>query len=164
MPAQPLEIRVAAPRDVPSILSFIRELASYERLAHEVVATEEQLEHWLFGPRPPAEVVLACRGGEAVGFALFFTSFSTFLGRPGIHLEDLYVRPDQRGGGAGKALLAHLARLTCERGYGRLEWSVLDWNTPAIGFYERLGARPLSDWTLYRLAGEALETLGAAGE
>ena len=141
------------------ILSFIRELAEYERLSHEVVATEEALRDHLFGERPVAEVVIAEDGEAAAGFALFFHSFSTFLGRPGIYLEDLYVRPAFRGRGTGRALLVHLARLAKERGCGRLEWSVLDWNEPAIGFYRRIGASPVGGWTVYRLSGEALEGL-----
>jgi len=156
-------IRDAVPADVPLVLGFIHELAAYERLADEVVATEALLDAWLFGTRPAAEVVLADLDGEAVGFALFFTTFSTFLGRPGIWLEDLYVRPAARGRGVGRALLAHLARLTVDRGYGRLEWAVLDWNEPAIGFYRRLGAVAMSDWTTWRLTGASLATL-ASGE
>jgi GNAT superfamily N-acetyltransferase len=144
---------------VPLILSFIRELAEYERLSHEVVATEEALRDHLFGERPVAEVVIAESGGDPAGFALFFHSFSTFLGRPGIYLEDLYVKPEFRGKGMGRALLIHLARLAKERGCGRLEWSVLDWNEPAIGFYRGLGASPVGGWTVYRVSGEALEGL-----
>jgi GNAT superfamily N-acetyltransferase len=144
---------------VPLILSFIRELAEYERLSHEVVATEEALRDHLFGERPVAEVVIAESGGDPAGFALFFYSFSTFLSRPGIYLEDLYVKPEFRGKGMGRALLIHLARLAKERGCGRLEWSVLDWNEPAIGFYRGLGASPVGGWTVYRVTGEALEGL-----
>ena len=153
-----VSIRAASEEDVPLILSFIRELAEYERLSHEVVATEEALREHLFGERPVAEVVIGEHGGPA-GFALFFHSFSTFLGRPGIYLEDLYVRPEFRGRGVGRALLVHLARLARERGCGRLEWSVLDWNEPAIGFYGRIGASPVGGWTVYRVSGEALEGL-----
>ena len=156
-----LVIRNAAPADVPLVLAFIRELAEYERLAHEVVATEALLDAWLFSSRPAAEVVLAELDGEAVGFALFFTTFSTFLGRPGIWLEDLYVRPAVRSRGVGRTLLAHLAQLTVDRGYGRLEWAVLDWNEPAIGFYRRLGAVAMSDWTTWRLTGPPLAALAA---
>lgn len=153
-------IREAAPADVPLVATLIRELAQYERLLHEVTMTEERLRTALFGPRPYAEVVIAeGEGGEALGFALFFHNFSTFLGLPGIYLEDLFVRPAHRGGGTGRALLAYLARLARERGCGRLEWSVLDWNEPAIGFYRRLGAEPNDEWTVYRLTGDALERL-----
>ena len=158
-----LRVRPATRSDVSIVLGFIRELAEYERLAHEVVATEELVDTWLFGERPAAEVVLADLDGENVGFALYFTTFSTFLARPGLWLEDLYVRPAARGRGVGRALLAHLARLTVDRGYGRLEWAVLDWNEPAIGFYRRLGAVAMSDWTTWRLTGQSLEEL-ASGE
>jgi GNAT superfamily N-acetyltransferase len=158
-----LEIRAATEADVPLILSLIRELAEYERLSHEVVATEEALRDSLFGERPLAEVLLAFVGEEPIGFALFFHNFSTFLGRPGIYLEDLYVRPEYRGAGVGRALLAHLARLAKERGCRRLEWSVLDWNEPAIGFYKRIGASPVSGWTVYRLTGETLDRLATGG-
>ena len=154
-----VRVRAASEEDVPLILSFINELAEYERLSHEVVATEEALRQHLFGERPVAEVVIAEDGGEPAGFALFFHSFSTFLGRPGIYLEDLYVRPEFRGVGIGRALLVRLARLAKERGCGRLEWSVLDWNEPAIGFYRDLGASPVGGWTVYRVTGEALEGL-----
>jgi GNAT superfamily N-acetyltransferase len=152
-------IRPATPADVPLILRFIRELAEYERLAHEVVATEDGLRDTLFGARPYAEVVIAEEGGEPAGFALFFHNYSTFLGRPGIYLEDLYVRPELRGKGTGRALLAHLARLAVERGCGRLEWWVLDWNEPAIRFYRALGAQPMDDWTVFRVTGDALKRL-----
>ena len=155
-----LEIRVATEDDVPLILSLIKELAEYERLSHEVVATEESLRHWLFGERPVAEVLIGHHGAEPAGFALFFHSFSTFLGKPGIYLEDLYVRPEFRGAGIGRALLVHLASLARERGCGRLEWSVLDWNEPAIGLYKSVGAAPVDGWTGYRVAGKALEELG----
>lgn len=156
-----LLLRPARPDDVPLVLGFIRDLAEYERLSHEVVADETILRESLFGPRPYAEVVLAQWRGEAVGFALFFHSFSTFLGRPGIYLEDLYVRPEARARGVGARLLAHLARLAVERGCGRLEWSVLDWNEPAIRFYEARGARAMSEWTVYRVTGGALAALAA---
>ncbi len=158
-----LEIRSATEDDVPLILSLIKELAEYERLSHEVVATEESLRRWLFGERRVAEVLIGNHEGAPAGFALFFQSFSTFLAKPGIYLEDLYVKPELRGAGIGRALLVHLARIARERGCGRLEWSVLDWNEPAIGFYKRIGASPLSGWTVYRVAGEALEDLAAEG-
>ena len=151
-----LEILPATEADVPLILTFIRELAEYEKLAHEVVATEDLLRRYLFGERRFAEVLLARATGEAVGFALFFHNFSTFLAQPGIYLEDLFVVPEQRGRGIGRALLERLAQIAIERGCGRLEWAVLDWNREAIGFYERLGATPNSDWTVYRLTGESL--------
>jgi GNAT superfamily N-acetyltransferase len=157
-------IRPADPGDVPLILRFIRELAEYERLAHEVVASEDGLRETLFGPRPYAEVVIAEVGGEPAGFALFFHNYSTFLGRPGMYLEDLYVRPEMRGRGTGRALLAHLARLAVERGCGRLEWWVLDWNEPAIRFYRALGAQPMDDWTVFRVAGDALQRLAGEGD
>ena len=144
---------------MPVIADLIRGLARYEKLEDQVEMTEELLAAALFGERPYAEVVLAEEDGLAVGFALFFHNFSTFLGRPGIYLEDLFVLPEHRGRGIGRTLLAHLARLAVERGCGRLEWAVLDWNRDAIGFYERLGARPLSEWTVYRLTGEALTDL-----
>jgi GNAT superfamily N-acetyltransferase len=152
-------LRSATRNDVPVIAELIRGLARFEKLEQEVVMTEELLAAGLFGERPYAEVVLAEDDGRPVGFALFFHNFSTFLGRPGIYLEDLFVLPEQRGQGIGRLLLAHLARLAVERGCGRLEWAVLDWNRDAIAFYERLGARPNSDWTVYRLAGEALTGL-----
>ena len=154
-----LTIRGAEERDVPLLLSLIRELAEYERLAGEVVATEEDLSRSLFGERPAAEVLVATLDGLPVGFALFFHNFSTFLGRRGLYLEDLYVRPAARGRGVGRALLVRLAAIAVERGCGRLEWAVLDWNDPAIGFYRRLGASPMSDWTVFRLAGPALAAL-----
>ena len=156
------EIRAATRGDVPLILSLINDLAEYECLTHEVVATEEMLRDSLFGERPVAEVMIAHEGDEPAGFALFFHNFSTFLGRPGIYLEDLYVRPEFRSAGIGRALLLHLARVARERGCGRLEWSVLDWNEPAIGFYRGIGASPVSGWTVYRVSGEALEELAAS--
>jgi GNAT superfamily N-acetyltransferase len=155
-----VRVRAASAEDVPLILSFIKELAEYERLSHEVVATEETLREWLFGERTVAEVLIGESGGDPAGFALFFHNFSTFLGKPGIYLEDLYVRPEFRGRGIGRALLVHLAGLAKERGCGRLEWSVLDWNEPAIGFYRGMGASPVSGWTVYRVTGKALEELG----
>ena len=156
-------IHAATQADVPVILALIKELADYERLSHEVVATEADLARSLFGDRPVAEAVVGRYDDEAVAFALFFPSFSTFLGRPGIYLEDLYVRSSFRGRGLGRRMLAHLAGLTVERGCGRFEWSVLDWNELAIRSYRRAGARPLADWTVYRLTGDALETLAAEG-
>ncbi len=154
-----ITLRSATRDDVPVIAELIRGLARFEKLEQEVVMTDKLLAAGLFGDRPYAEVVLAEDDGRPVGFALFFHNFSTFLGRPGIYLEDLFVLPEQRGQGIGRMLLAHLARLAVERGCGRLEWAVLDWNRDAIKFYERLGARPNSDWTVYRLAGEALTGL-----
>jgi len=152
-----LTIRPAQEHEVSIVLGFVRELAEYERLSHEVVATEESLRKALFGPRPYAEVVFACLDDEPVGFALFFHNFSTFLGRPGIYLEDLYVRPIVRGRGVGQRLLNWLAREAVERGCGRLEWAVLDWNEPAIRFYKSLGASPMEQWKIFRLTGDALE-------
>ena len=156
-------LREAVESDLPLIASLIRELADYERLLHEVRLTEAGLRDALFGERRYAEVVIAEAGdGEPAGFALFFHNFSTFLGRPGIYLEDLFVRPPYRGAGIGKALLRHLARLAEERGCGRLEWAVLDWNAPAIEFYLGLGARPAAGWNVYRLEGEALGRLAGS--
>jgi GNAT superfamily N-acetyltransferase len=152
-----LRIVPATIEDVGEILAMIRGLAAYERLGHEVSATEGDLRESLFGARPGAEVVLARVGHEVVGFALFFHNYSTFLGKRGLYLEDLFVRPESRGRGYGRQLLRHLARLAVERRCGRLEWSVLDWNHPAIGFYRTVGAVPMSDWTVFRLTGEALE-------
>ena len=154
-------VREASEEDVPLILSFIRELAEYEKLSREVVATEEGLRESLFGERRYAEVLIAEHDGSPAGFALFFHNFSTFLGKPGIYLEDLYVNPVFRGTGIGKKLLVHLASLAKRRGCGRLEWWVLDWNEPAIGFYESLDATAMDDWTVYRLAGKALEDLAS---
>ena len=156
-------IRPATEDDVPLILSFIRELAEFERLSHEVSATEGILRQSLFGERRGVEVLIGCYGDEPAGFALFFHNFSTFLGRPGIYLEDLYVKPEFRGRGIGRGLLAHLAKLAKERNCGRLEWSVLDWNEPAIGLYEAIGAVPMDDWTVYRVTGDVLEKLAAEG-
>ncbi len=152
-------IRPAVAADTPTIAALIRALAEYEHLSHAVVLDENQLRAHLFGPRPFAEVLLVEETNEVAGFALFFHNFSTFLGQPGIYLEDLFVRPEYRGRGHGKALLVELARLAVERGCGRLEWAVLDWNEPALRFYRSLGAAPLDDWTLYRLSGDALQTL-----
>jgi GNAT superfamily N-acetyltransferase len=149
-------LRAAEPRDVAAIVGLITELAEFEHLAHLVEATPERLHPQLFGQRPVAECVVADAGGTLVGFALFFTNFSTFKCRPGLYLEDLYVQPAQRGSGLGKALLRHLGRLAVERGCGRFEWSVLDWNAQAIGFYEKMGATLLPDWRVCRVTGEAL--------
>jgi GNAT superfamily N-acetyltransferase len=157
-----ITIRRAEAHEVPLILSFIRDLAEYERLSHEVVATENGLRETLFGPRPHAEVVFACLDAEPVGFALFFHNYSTFLGQPGIFLEDLFVRPHARGHGVGRVLLQWLARTAVERNCGRLEWNVLDWNEPAIGFYRKLGARPMDEWTTFRLTGAELQALASA--
>jgi GNAT superfamily N-acetyltransferase len=155
-------IRRAEAHEVPLILAFIRDLAEYEKLSHEVVATEGSLRETLFGPRQHAEVVFACLEDEPVGFALFFHNYSTFLGQPGIFLEDLFVRPPARGHGVGKQLLQWLARTAIERNCGRLEWNVLNWNEPAIGFYTRLGARPMDEWTTFRLTGRELQALASA--
>ena len=156
-----LSIRPATPDDLPLIAQLIRDLADYEKLAHEVRFDEAVLGAKLFGPRPYAEVVIGEIAGEAQGFALFFHNFSTFEGKPGIYLEDLFVRPAARGSGLGKALLAHLAALAVARDCARLEWSVLDWNEPAIGFYRKLGARLMDEWTVMRVDGAALTQLGA---
>lgn len=152
-------IRAATSADLPLILQFIRELAAYERLAGEVTADEPALRETLFGERPAAGCILAFADDVPAGFAVFFTNYSTFLARPGLYLEDLYVRPACRGRGIGKALLLHLARLAHTRGCGRMEWSVLDWNEPAIAFYESLGAKRLTDWTICRLDRAALARL-----
>jgi len=157
-----VSIRFGERGDVPLIAELIRGLARYERLEDEVSLTEARLEATLFGSRRYAEVLIAEDEGEAVGFALFFHNYSTFLAKPGVYLEDLYVREAARGKGVGKALLARLAAIAVERDCGRLEWAVLDWNKDAIGFYERLGARPNADWTVYRLTGDALS--GLAGK
>lgn len=154
-----ITIRPATEADVLVILDFIRDLAKYERLEHEVVATEDGLRRTLFGPRPYAEVVFACDAGTPVGFALFFHNYSTFLGKPGIYLEDLFVRPEARGRGIGKRLLAWLARTAVARDCGRLEWAVLDWNEPSIGFYRSLGAVLIDEWQFFRLTGNALTAL-----
>lgn len=157
-----IAVRRAEPRDVPTLHGCIGELAEYELLAAEFVADRESLQRFLFGARPVAEALIAEVEGEAAGFALYFHTFSTFLARPGLYLEDLYVRSAHRGRGVGRALLREVARVAVERGCGRLEWAVLNWNEPAIGFYERLGASPLREWTTYRLTGHALGDL--AGE
>jgi GNAT superfamily N-acetyltransferase len=155
-----VKIRAAVAADTPEILRLIRALAEYEKLSHKVTATEDKLRQALFGPRPGAEALLACEEGRVVGFALFFHNFSTFLGSAGVYLEDLFVDPESRGRGYGYRLLQRVAQLALERGCGRLEWAVLDWNQPAIDFYQSLGARPLDDWTLYRLTEESLHKLG----
>lgn len=154
-----LSFRFAVREDTPLILSFIRALAEYEQMTDQVVATEELLAEQLFD-RGNAEVLFALEDGQEVGFALFFHNFSTFLGRAGLYLEDLYVLPEHRGKGYGKALLQRLARVARERGCGRMEWWCLDWNRPSIDFYLSLGAEPMTDWTVYRLSGRTLETLG----
>ncbi len=159
---QTFRIERATERDVPLILSLIKALAEYERMSNDVVATEAGLRDTLFGPRPSAEVVIGYAGREPAGFALFFHNYSTFLGKPGLYLEDLFVVPKFRGSGLGRALLTHLAKLAVERGCGRFEWSVLDWNEPAIGFYKKLGAKPMDDWTIFRVTGDALLTLAAS--
>lgn len=154
-------IRGARPDDAPLILNFIRELASYEKLAHEVSATKSDIERNLFGAHPKAECIIAEHAGTAIGFALYFHNFSTFLGKPGLYLEDLYVQPAFRGRGYGRKLLSHLAKLALVRGCGRFEWAVLDWNAPAIGFYQKLGANMMADWRINRLSGSALEKLAS---
>ncbi len=156
-------IRSTTLQDVPLILDFIRGIADYERLLHEVVATEETLTQTLFGEKPSAEVLIGEWAGEPVAFVVFFHNFSTFMGRPGLYLEDLFVKPEWRGKGIGKVLLLYLARLAKERGCARFEWTVLDWNEPALKFYHSLGAEPMDEWTVHRVAGEALETLAQAG-
>jgi GNAT superfamily N-acetyltransferase len=160
-PADDLRIVPARESDIPLILEFIRQLAEFERLTQEVIANEQVLRESLFGARPVAEVVLAYSGGNAVGFAVYFPNFSTFVGRAGIYLEDLFVVPAFRGKGVGKALLCYLARLAKQRNYARVEWAVLDWNQPAIDFYRRLGAIPMHDWTVFRLTGQALDQMAA---
>jgi GNAT superfamily N-acetyltransferase len=157
--ADAIRIEPANERDIPLIRAFIRELAEYEQLLHQVVATEDELRRTLFGARPAAEIVIAYDGAEPAGFALFFQSYSTFLAKPGLYLEDLFVRPSARGRGIGRRLVTHLARLAVERNYGRLEWRVLDWNEPAIRFYRSIGAEPLNDWTGFRVTGDALRAL-----
>ena len=154
-----LRIEKATVQDVPLILRFIRELAEYEKLLHGVSTNEEQLRETLFGPNPSAEVLLVYDDVEPVGFAVYFFSYSTFMGRPKLYLEDLFVRPEARGNGFGRRLLGYLARVAVERGCGRMEWAVLDWNEPAIGFYKQLGAEAMDDWTVFSLSGEKLEAL-----
>jgi GNAT superfamily N-acetyltransferase len=157
----PIEIRPATIDDVPLLLKLIKELAEYEKLSHSATGTEELLREHLFGPRPAAEALVGLIDGTPLGFAFYFQSFSTFLCRPGIYLEDIYVRPEARGRGLGKALLRAVARIAVERDCGRLEWAALDWNEPAIGFYRKLGAVPMSDWTTFRVTGETLANLAA---
>lgn len=157
-----LRLRTAQPSDVPLILMLIKELAEFEHLSHEVTATEDALQRHLFGPRPYAEVLLAFVADQPAGFALYFHNYSTFLSKPGIYLEDLYVRDQFRGNGTGTALLMAVGRVAAEHGCGRYEWSVLNWNKRAIDFYEKMGAKPMSDWTVYRVSGTALETFGRA--
>jgi len=154
-------IRPAAPDDVPEILRLIRELSVYEKLEHLVVGTEEMLRESLFGPRPACEALIALRGGRPVGFALFYTTFSTFLCRPGLHLEDLFVEPEHRGAGIGKGLLRRLAAIAAERGCGRLEWHVLDWNEPSIRFYESLDAKLMKEWILVRMVAPQFRALAS---
>lgn len=154
-------IRPGRRRDVPEILRLIRALAAYEKLSAEVVATAPQLRTTLFGRKPAAEVLLARTGKRTVGFALFYQNYSTFLGKPGIYLEDLFVEPKLRGQGIGKALLAAVAKIAVRRNAGRFEWAVLDWNAPSIQFYKSFGARPLNDWTVYRLTGKELRRLAS---
>jgi GNAT superfamily N-acetyltransferase len=160
-PAPALSIRPVREHEVDLVLEFIHELAAYERLSDQVTATREDIHAALFAPRPYAESVLGCIDGEPCGFALFFHNFSTFVGKPGLYLEDLYVRPGARGRGLGSHMLAWLARLALERGCGRFEWAVLDWNEPALKVYRGLGARAADDWTIYRVTGEALARLAA---
>jgi GNAT superfamily N-acetyltransferase len=154
-----LQIRKAKESDAHVIVWFIRQLAEYERLSHEAVMTEESLRQSLFGPQPAAEVLLGYSGDKPAAFAVFFHNFSTFLGKPGLYLEDLFVIPEMRGRGFGRAMLVELARIARERNCGRFEWAVLDWNEPAIEFYKKLGAVPMNEWTIFRVAGEALERL-----
>ena len=157
-----LRIERATERDVPLILRLIKELAEYERMSDDVIATEEGLRRTLFGAHPAAEVVVGYAGAEPAGFALFFHNYSTFLGKPGLYLEDLFVVPTFRGRGYGKALLVHLAKIAVERDCGRFEWSVLDWNEPAIGFYKKLGATPMDAWKIMRVTGDALHRLAGS--
>jgi GNAT superfamily N-acetyltransferase len=156
------QIRPARVEDVPIILELIRDFATYERAPNEVTATEEQLADVLFGKRPTAEVLLAFEGKSPVGFAVFFHNFSTWLGRPGLYLEDLFVKPEKRGKGYGRALLAELAKIAQDRGCGRMEWAVLDWNEPAIKFYRALGAKPMDEWTVFRLTRDGITRLAQA--
>jgi GNAT superfamily N-acetyltransferase len=151
-------IRPTTQADVPAILGLLRELAAYEKLSHACVATEDDFLTHLFGPNPAAEALVADLDGAIVGYALWFRSFSTFLAKPGIYLEDVYVQSAHRGKGIGKSFLRHLAQLAIDRNYGRIEWSVLDWNAPSIAFYRSLGAEPLAEWTMFRLTGDALRT------
>ena len=157
--AEQFTIRPANVADIPLILQLIRDLATYERAPNDVTATEEQLGRVLFGDKPSAEVLLGFENQSPVGFAVFFHNFSTWLGRPGLYLEDLFVQPEKRGCGYGRALLVHLARIARERGCGRMEWAVLDWNDPAIQFYRKLGAAPMGDWTVFRLTSDGISKL-----
>ncbi len=159
MSVNKITIRTAEAADAGVILRFIRALAEYEKLTHMVVATEQSLAEQLFGDKPAAETLIASLDGKDVGFVLFFSSFSTFLAKPGIYLEDLFVLPESRGKDVGRALLAEVARIANARNCGRLEWAVLDWNEPAIGFYKKLGAVPMDEWTTYRVTGDALRRL-----
>jgi len=158
------QIRSGTERDIPLILRMIKGLAEYEKLSDQVIATEDGLRESLFGPRPAAEVVIGYAGEQAAGFALFFHNYSTFLGQRGLYLEDLFVFPEWRGKGLGRQLLAHLARIAVERGCGRMEWSVLDWNEQAMRVYRGIGATPLDDWTICRLTGDALHRLAMPAE
>jgi GNAT superfamily N-acetyltransferase len=158
------EIRAARVEDVPIILQLIRDLATYERAPDEVIATEEQLVDVLFGERPTAEVLLAFEEESPVGFAVYFYSFSTWLGRPGLYLEDLFVNPEKRGKGYGRALLVELAKIASDRGCGRMEWAVLNWNEPAIKFYQALGAKPMNEWTVFRLTRDEIAKLADAAD
>jgi len=157
-------IRQATENDAASILALIKDLAEYEKLSHEVAATEDDIRQSLFGDRPVAKALIGELEGVPISFALFFYNFSTFQGKPGIYLEDLYVKPDYRGNGFGRKMLAHIAGLAKERNCGRFEWSVLDWNAPAIRTYDRLNARPMKEWILYRLTGDALDKLAQEGK
>ena len=158
------QIRAATENDAATILALIKDLAQYEKLSHEVAATEDDIRQSLFGDRPVAEALIGEVEGVPISFALFFYNFSTFLGKPGIYLEDLYVKSDYRGNGFGRKMLAHIAGLAKERNCGRFEWSVLDWNAPAIRTYDRLNARPMKEWILYRLTGDALDKLAQEGK
>ena len=157
-----VKVRVATAGDVALVHELMRGLAVYEKLEHAMVSTEADLAEALFGAHPACEALVAEIDGQAVGFALYFRTYSTFVGKPGLYLEDLFVVPEARGKGAGKALLSRLAAITVERGYARLEWAVLNWNEPAIGFYKSLGAVPMDEWTVYRMSGAALQTLAAS--
>ena len=161
---QTFTLAPATEKDVPLLLNLIKQLAEYEKLAHEAVATEDQLRATLFGPRPAAEVIIARAGDEPAGFALFFQTYSTFLGRPGLYLEDLFVVPKWRKRGLGRLLLGHLARLAVDRGYGRMEWSVLNWNEMALRVYRGVGATPMDGWTVQRLTGDSLRALASAAQ
>ena len=164
MTATPATLRAAAPHDVPQIVALINELAEFEKLSHLVVVTPESLAPQLFGDKPAAEAVVAELGGKVVAFALFFTNFSTFLGRPGLYLEDLYVQPQHRGSGIGQALLRHLGALAVQRGCGRFEWTVLDWNENAIKLYKHMGATVMPEWRICRVTGPALQAFAACGD